>query len=140
MARSAPYLPPPIRGSCTSPARRPTAICGPAISSFGRRKARMKFFVSCWLLFALAASGCQDKPSLRTPADAEAEIKANLALLGPEDQRLAEQQKYCFIMDSVRLCEMGRPCKVSVQCQSAFVCCETCLQAAQENPDRALAQ
>ena len=57
------------------------------------------------VMSVLAVAGCQDKPSpvTTTPADGEAEIRANLARLAPEDQRLAEQQKYCPLMEEVRL-------------------------------------
>ena len=94
------------------------------------------------VLLVLAVGGCQDRPapSTTTPADVEADIRANLARLGPEDRRLAEQQKYCPIMEGVRLGEMGRPCKVTVKGVSAFVCCENCVRAAQDDPDQALAQ
>ncbi len=102
----------------------------------------MRGFAPQWFLVlsVLAAGGCQDKPShgTATPADAEADIRVNLARLGPEDHRLAEQQKYCPLMEGVRLGEMGRPCKVTVKGVSAFVCCENCARAAQDEPDRAL--
>lgn len=104
----------------------------------------MKVFAPRWsiLLAVLAVSGCQDNPSLRTTAsgDPEADLKVSLSRLGPNEQRIAEQQKYCPIMEGVRLGEMGPPCKVEVRGVSAFVCCENCVRAAQEDPDRALAQ
>lgn len=104
----------------------------------------MKFFAPRWLvvLLVLAVGGCQDKPSpnTATPADTEADIKVGLARLGPDEQRIAEQQKYCPMMEGVRLGEVGRPCKVTVKGVSAFVCCEVCLRAAQEDPDQALAK
>jgi hypothetical protein len=111
----------------------------------GRKgKVRMRVFGPRWFLVlsVLAVAGCQDKPSpsTATPADVEADIRVNLARLGPEDQRVAEQQKYCPLMEGVRLGEMGRPCKVTVKGVSAFVCCENCARAAQDEPDRALAQ
>jgi hypothetical protein len=94
------------------------------------------------MLLVLALGGCRDKPlpGTTTPADVEADIRVNLARLGPEDQRLAERQKYCPLMEGVRLGEMGRPCKVTVKGVSAFVCCENCVRAAQDEPDQALAR
>jgi hypothetical protein len=90
----------------------------------------------------LAIAGCpgDPSPSLNGPADREAEIRANLALLGPEDERLAEQQKYCPLMEHVRLGETARPYRVTVKGVSAFVCCESCVQAALNDPDQALAK
>ena len=104
----------------------------------------MKVFAPPWFLvmLVLVVCGCRHKPSpsTTTPADVEADIRVNLARLGPEDQQLAEQQKYCPIMEGARLGEMGRPCKVTVKDVSAFVCCENCVRAAQDEPDKALAQ
>src|SRR5262245_65835359 len=93
-----------------------------------------------FVLAVLAAAGCQGNPapSDSDVLDAEIEIRANLAQLGPEDQRLAEQQKYCPLMEGVRLGATGRPHKVTVKGVSAFVCCEGCVQATQDDPDQAL--
>jgi hypothetical protein len=92
------------------------------------------------VLSVLAAAGCQARPAPATPADADAEIRANLALLGPADQRLAEQQQTCPMMEGVRLGEMGRPYKIIVKGVPAFVCCEGCARAAQEDPELALSK
>jgi hypothetical protein len=94
------------------------------------------------VLSVLAVAGCQARPSpsTTTPADAEADIRANLERLGPEDQRLAEQQKTCPLMEGVRLGEMGTPYKIIVKGVPTFVCCENCVQAAQEDPDLALSK
>jgi hypothetical protein len=104
----------------------------------------MKVFSARWflVLVMLAVGGCRDKqsPATTTPADGEADIRANLAQLGPEDQRLAEEQKYCPMMEGVRLGETGRPYKVTVKGVSTFVCCESCVQTAEEFPDQALAK
>jgi hypothetical protein len=100
------------------------------------------------LLVLLFFVGCQGQPSSDTtttapgPAtmDTDADLRANLSQLGPEDQQRAEQQKYCPMMEGVRLGEMGRPYKVTVQGDSIFVCCKKCVLAAQNEPDRALAK
>jgi hypothetical protein len=106
------------------------------------RKVHMKVFAPRWLsiLLLLAVGGCQHKtsPNRTTPVDMEADISANLARLGPEDQQLAMQQKYCPMMDGVRLGEMGRPRKVTVKGVSVFVCCENCVRAALEDPEAAI--
>jgi hypothetical protein len=104
----------------------------------------MKVFAPRWylVLLVVAVGGCQDKPSpsTTTPADVEADIRVNLARLGPEDQHLAEQQKYCPMMERVRLGEMGRPHRIEVKGESVFVCCQNCARLAQEDPEMALIQ
>ena len=108
----------------------------------------MTVFSTHRLLVLVVLAGCQGKPSpdMTTiapgpaPTDTDADIEANLSQLGPEDQQLAEQQKYCPMMEGVRLGEMGRPYKVTVQGDSIFVCCKKCVLAAQNEPDRALAK
>jgi hypothetical protein len=101
----------------------------------------MKVFASRWflMLLVLTVGGCQNKPSPgpTTPADEEEEIRVNLARLGPEDQQLAVQQKYCPMMKGVRLGEMGPPCKVTVKGVAVFVCCENCARAALDDPEAA---
>jgi hypothetical protein len=107
----------------------------------------MTVFPTLRLLGLVVLAGCQGKPSPDmtkiapgpAPTDTDADIEANLSQLGPEDQQLAEQQKYCPMMEGVRLGEMGRPYKVTVQGDSMFVCCKNCVRAAQNEPDRALA-
>jgi len=91
-------------------------------------------------LIVLVFAGCHGDPSPTPPADAEAEIQANLAQLGPDDQRLAERQRFCPLMDGVRLGATGRPHKLTVKGVTTFVCCEGCVQAAQDDPDQALAK
>jgi hypothetical protein len=108
----------------------------------------MTVFSPLRLLVLVVLAGCQGKPSpdmttiasASTPRDTDADIRANLSQLGPEDQQLAEQQKYCPMMEGVRLGEMGRPYLVSVRGESIFVCCKNCVRAAQNEPDQALAK
>jgi hypothetical protein len=97
------------------------------------------------LLACLLTAGCRQTPPADQgksggPADAEAAIRFHVAQLGPEDQRWAEQQKYCPIMPDVRLGEMGKPQKVVLKGVTVFLCCERCLEVVQEDPDKALAQ
>jgi hypothetical protein len=108
----------------------------------------MTVFSTHRILVLVVLAGCQGKPSPdmtsiapgAAPMDTDADIRANLSQLGPEDQQLAEQQKYCPMMEGVRLGEMGRPYKVTVLGDSMFVCCKKCVLAAQNEPDRALAK
>jgi hypothetical protein len=101
----------------------------------------MKVFAPRWffLLVVLAVCGCRDEPAPAPtrPVDVEDEIRVNLARLGPEDRRLAEQQKYCPMMEGVRLGAMGPPRKVTVKGVSVFVCCENCARAAHDDPETA---
>lgn len=72
-----------------------------------------------------------------TPED-EAEIKAALAKLGPEDRRLAEAQRFCAVMEKNPLGSMGKPVKVMIKDQPVFLCCDGCEDKAKADPDRAL--
>jgi hypothetical protein len=72
----------------------------------------------------------------------EAKIRDNLVKLGPEDQKLAEAQKYCAIESENRLGspEMGPPVKIMVKDQPVFLCCKMCAPEAQKDPDKTLAK
>jgi hypothetical protein len=93
------------------------------------------------------SAGCQKPPANNAnPAPAvsaaavEAELKAALSKLAPEDQLLAERQKYCAVMPAVRLGEMGTPLKVTIRGEVLYVCCENCLSPAGDDADKTLAQ
>jgi hypothetical protein len=88
------------------------------------------------------ASSTENKAAEKTtdPQDDEAEIKANLAQLSPEDRKLAEAQKFCAVENENRLGSMGMPFKVLVQDQPVFLCCKGCAKTAQKNPDQTLAK
>ncbi len=95
------------------------------------------------LLVSLLLVGCQgqDKPMASGPAPGpDAEIKANLARLSPEDRRLAEEQKFCPVMPETKLGEMGPPIKIVVKGETMFVCCHNCVEGAPMDPDKTLAQ
>lgn len=68
------------------------------------------------------------------------EVKAARAKLGPEDQRLAEAQDYCPIMEDHRLGSMGKPFKVVIKDQPVFLCCKSCQRKALADPDKTLAK
>jgi hypothetical protein len=72
--------------------------------------------------------------------DTEAEIREHLAKLGPEDRKLAEQQKYCAIDSDNRLGEMGVPVKVMIKDEPVFLCCKGCKKEAEKDPDKTLAR
>jgi membrane fusion protein, copper/silver efflux system len=57
---------------------------------------------------------------------AEAEIRAYLAKLSPEDRRLAEQQRFCAVQkENSRLGSMGVPVKLLLKGRPVFLCCES---------------
>src|SRR5947209_18324326 len=101
-----------------------------------------RFKVSLAALIAALALGCQDRtPGNQGPApDPEEVIRESLARLGPEDRRLAEQQRSCPIMSEVRLGQMGTPFKVEVKGQTVFVCCQNCVQIARDDPEQVAQQ
>jgi Cu(I)/Ag(I) efflux system membrane fusion protein len=82
-----------------------------------------------------AETGDKESPA----AEEEAEIKAALAKLGPEDRRLAEAQRFCPIRPAERLGTMGVPIREVVRGLSVFLCCRACLREFRANPERALA-
>jgi Cu/Ag efflux protein CusF len=65
-----------------------------------------------------------------------AEIKANLAKLSPEDRKLAEEQKEC--PTGGPLGSMGVPIKLMIKGQPVFICCEHCKEITEKDPDATL--
>jgi hypothetical protein len=92
------------------------------------------------------AEGPKAETTGRQPAGAagkqadEAEIAANLAKLGPEERKLAEDQKFCAVLNDSRLGSMGVPVKVVLKDEPVFLCCKGCVKKAQSNPDQTLAR
>jgi hypothetical protein len=72
------------------------------------------------------------------PNSQEAEIKASLASLSPEDRRLADEQRFCPVIANSRLGSMGTPVKVNVDGQPVFLCCAGCKAKALKNPKTTL--
>lgn len=70
----------------------------------------------------------------------DAEVKAALAKLKPEDRRLAEAQGNCAVQADNQLGSMGVPVKVMLKGQPVFLCCRGCIAEAQAHPERALAR
>jgi len=71
---------------------------------------------------------------------AEAEIHMALAKLAPDDQTLAEAQRFCAVLPNSRLGSMGTPLKVMLDGQSVFLCCEGCKGAAEKKPQETLSK
>ena len=89
------------------------------------------------LILPLLVLGCaKNSPA---PQDKEAKYQAALAKLKPEDQKLAQAQKFCAVETANRLGSMGKPVKVMVKDQAVFVCCKHCEKLATNDPDKTLA-
>jgi uncharacterized protein (TIGR03000 family) len=82
---------------------------------------------------------CLDLRSVRDK-DVQAEIKAALDKLGPEDRKLAEQQGFCPVQGTNPLGSMGKPIKVVLKDQPVFLCCPGCKEKAEKDPDKTLAR
>lgn len=72
--------------------------------------------------------------------DVQAEIRANLEKLSPEDRKLAEAQGFCAVQEVNPLGSMGKPVKLVLKGQSVFLCCPGCKEKAESNPDATLAR
>lgn len=68
-----------------------------------------------------------------TPENEDAKLQAALKKLSPDDRRLAEQQKFCPILDNSRLGSMGVPVKLILDGQPVFLCCPACESAAKDD-------
>lgn len=78
-------------------------------------------------------------PAPAGPKGKNAEIKAALAKLSPEDRKLAEEQGYCPESDDL-LGSMGMPVKVVLKGQAVFLCCKGCVDEALQHPEQTLAK
>jgi hypothetical protein len=96
---------------------------------------------------SLALAGCGERsaPAPRA-ADktgddaAEAKVQAALAKLPSEDRKLAEEQRFCAVLNDNRLGSMGAPVKVLVKGEPVFLCCEACEKKALADPEKTLAK
>jgi hypothetical protein len=75
------------------------------------------------------------RPKL-SPED-EAEIRASLTKLPPEDKKAAEAQRLCPVQGEP-LGSMGTPVKVTLNGTPVFLCCKGCVAEAQKDPDKTL--
>jgi hypothetical protein len=89
----------------------------------------------------------QKKPTADTKAPTaavddkeEAEIRAALDELDPEDRKLAEAQKWCAAHSDSRLGSMDKPYKIMIEGQPVFLCCGGCKKEAQKDPQKTLAK
>lgn len=114
-----------------------------------------RFSLFLFLLLTLAFAplvGCDSRPAA-TPTtgesknpddknadDPEADIRESLAKLSDADRKLAEEQKYCAVMENKRLGAMGTPLKLTVKDRPVFLCCKGCQRKALADPDKTLAK
>ncbi|MEI6771999.1 MAG: hypothetical protein WCL90_10645, partial [Planctomycetota bacterium] len=75
-----------------------------------------------------------------TPDDEEATIAANLAKLSPADKKLALEQLLCASQENSKLGSMGLPIKFTIEGQTAFVCCDGCLNEAKADSSKTIAR
>ena len=70
----------------------------------------------------------------------ETKIKAAMAKLPEADRSTAAAQRYCPLMDTVRLGTMGTPIKVMIDGKSVFLCCSGCKDDAVKSGKETLAK
>jgi hypothetical protein len=91
----------------------------------------------------LCCAGCKEH-ALADPKATLAEVeklkKVTIALgkLKGADQTLAEQQRFCPVMDDSRLGSMGTPVKIEIKGKPVFLCCKACEEDALADPDATL--
>ena len=78
--------------------------------------------------------------SNKTDKPDEAKIKAAMAKLSESDRTAAAAQRYCPMMDTVRLGAMGTPVKVSIDGKAVFLCCSGCKDEAVEHGKETVAK
>jgi outer membrane murein-binding lipoprotein Lpp len=74
----------------------------------------------------LLLAGCAEGDNGARAAKKEAEIKAALGELSPEDRQAALAQKYCALETENRLGSMGQPFKTTIDGKPVFFCCKGC--------------
>lgn len=69
---------------------------------------------------------------------AAAKIEAALSKLSKADRTLVDGQRYCPMMDSMRLGAMGTPVKIMIDGKSVFLCCAGCEEDAKADGKKTL--
>jgi hypothetical protein len=97
---------------------------------------------------ALAAIGCQGdstpsgagKPApnkVSADSSGSKSVREALAKLSPEDRARAEAQRLCPSSNEL-LGSMGAPVKVTLKGQTVFLCCASCKDEAEKDPEAML--
>lgn len=89
---------------------------------------------------AFADDAAKPKHNHASQKPDEAKIKAAIAKLPEGDRSAAAAQRYCPMMDTVRLGAMGTPIKLIVDGQPVYVCCGGCKDDAMEHGKETLAK
>lgn len=90
-------------------------------------------------VFSLSTAFSHDEKA-HDPKVAEAKIKTAMAKLSETDRTAAAAQRYCPMMDTVRLGAMGTPIKLMIDGKPVFVCCEHCKEDAVKDSKATLAK
>jgi len=80
-----------------------------------------------------ATASTKTAPAPAPSAEVDPEVKAALAKLSAEDRKIAEAQKTCPISKEP-LGSMGTPVKLTLNGETAFICCKSCQKAAESDP------
>lgn len=86
---------------------------------------------------APAAAAAEEKST--SAMEGMSDVEKSLADLSAEDQKLAIAQKVCPVSGEP-LGSMGTPIKVTVGDESAFVCCDGCVEELKKNFDKLTAK
>jgi hypothetical protein len=91
----------------------------------------------------LCCAGCKeaalaDPKATLTRAEKLKKITAALGKLSEKDRTVAEQQRFCAVMDDSRLGSMGTPVQIEINGKMVFLCCEGCRETALEDPTATL--
>lgn len=89
---------------------------------------------------AFSEDAAKPVPSPKSDKTGEAKIKAALAKLPIAERPAAAAQRYCPLMDTVRLGAMGTPVKVVIEGKSVFLCCSGCQDDAEKHGRKTLAK
>ena len=89
--------------------------------------------------FALPGFSQEKDKAAVVPKTAAAKLEAALSKLPKADRTLADAQRYCPMMDSIRLGAMGTPVKVTIDGKPVFLCCAGCEDDAKADGKKTLA-
>lgn len=80
-----------------------------------------------------------EEKEVNDPKLVAAKIEAAFSKLPKSDRTLADGQRYCPMMDKIRLGAMGTPVKVMIDGKPIFLCCAGCEADAKADGKKALA-
>lgn len=91
----------------------------------------------------LCCAGCRegalaDPKATLAAVEKLKKVTAALAKLKEKDRPVAEQQRFCPVMEESRLGSMGTPVRIEIKGQPVFLCCEACRDEALSDPQATL--